>query len=182
MDEQKAAGAINYITDEVKALIGLKSPRFKAPLGVEPSEVRRFHQAVMDNARRYWDEEWAASSRYGGLVAPLAYPVHTVRRRPTDPDPLDTMENPDFDGLQRQLRPGLPAVNIPLKALLNGGYEYEFFRAPRVGEDIYCTSSYRNIYQRDGKTGPMVFFEIEDFYETGSGEPLLRSINTNIMR
>jgi len=61
--------SVNYITDKVKAVIGAESKPVEAYHAVEPSEVRRFHHATMDPARRYWDGEWAKQSRYGGLVA-----------------------------------------------------------------------------------------------------------------
>lgn|GEM_PF-5823446 len=43
-------------------------------------------------------------------------------------------------------------------------------------------STYRDIYQRDGRSGPMVFVVIEDTYRTVGGELLLRVANTNILR
>ena len=44
--------SVNYITDEVKAVIGAESEPMEAYHPVEPSEVRRFHHATMDPARR----------------------------------------------------------------------------------------------------------------------------------
>lgn len=173
---------VNYITDEVKAVIGTHNGPILAYHPVEASEVRRFFQAIMDPAPRYWDEGWAAGSRYGGLVAPPAYPPHHFRRPPTDPDPLDRMrQDPDFDGLVRTYR-GLPPVNLPLKRMLNGGYEYEFFRYARVGERIYRSSTYLDIYQRDGKNGAMVFIIAADMYTTDNEVPLITATTTSIMR
>ena len=45
-----------------------------------------------------------------------------------------------------------------------------------------CRSRYKDIYQRDGRAGPMVFVVIEDDYATADGEPLLRVTNTMILR
>ena len=45
----------NYITDEVTALIGMESAPVEATHPVEASEVRRFQQATMDEAPRYWE-------------------------------------------------------------------------------------------------------------------------------
>ena len=173
----------NYITDEVKAIIGARSEWVEAPHPVQESEVRRFFQATMDPKPRYWDEQWAAKSRYGKPVAPPAFAVHAFRLPPdAERDPLDLMEDPDFDGVSRMLRPGLPKVPVPLSGILNGGYEYEFFSYAKVGERIVSRSAYKDIYQREGKSGPMVFVLVEDEYATREGRPLLRSVNTNIMR
>lgn len=170
----------DYITPAVKAVIGAVSPPQLATHPVEPSEIRRFHQAVMDHAPRYWDE--AAAARYGGVVAPMGFPVHAHRRAEDQEDPLAAMDRPDFDGVDRALRPGLPEVVVPLKRLMNGGYEYELFRHARPGERIVLRSRYADIYQRNGRTGPIVFVVIEDSYETETGERLLLSVNTMILR
>ena len=174
--------AVDYITLEVKALIGVESARLEAAHPVEASEVRRFFQATMDPAPRYWDAARAERGRYAAVVAPLGFPVHAFRRPPERPDPLDAMGEADFDGRERALRAGLPAVPVPLPRLLNGGYEYEFFRYARVGERIFRKSRYQDIYQRDGKSGAMVFLVIEDVYTNEGGEPLLKSVNTMILR
>src|SRR5271166_4791081 len=99
--ERRSSMPVNHITDEVKAVIGAHNGPVMAYHPVEASEVRRFHQAIMDPSPRYWDEAWAKTSRYGGLVAPPAFPPLAFRRAPNDPDPLDHMEQPDFDGMVR---------------------------------------------------------------------------------
>ena len=170
---------VNYITSDIKALIGSESGLIEAGHPVEASEVRRFHHAVMDDAPRYWGDE---AGRYGGPVAPPGFPVHAFRRASNSPDPLNQAGDPDFDGVSRSLREGLPAVNLPLPRLLNGGYEYELFRYAQVNDRIFVKSRYEDIYQRDGKTGPMVFIVIEDTYLNQRQEPLVKTKNTIILR
>src|SRR5581483_4949232 len=173
----------NYITDAVKAIIGARTDWIESTHPVQESEIRRFFQATMDPSPRYWDEKWASKSRYGKPVAPPAFAVHAFRRGVNAlDDPLDRMDDPDFDGVSRMLRPGLPNVPVPLSGILNGGYDYEFYSYPKVGERIISRSSYKDIYQREGKSGPMVFVLVEDEYASGDGRPLLKSVNTNIMR
>jgi hypothetical protein len=184
---------VNYVTDEVKAVIGAHNGPMLAYHPVEASEVRRFFQAIMDPSPRYWDAAWASTSRYGGLVAPPAFPPLSFRRPPTDADPLDAMVDPDFDGHTRSFR-GLPPVNVPLVRLLNGGYEYELYRYVRIGERIYRSSTYLDIYQREGRSGTMVFVIAADMYTTDgpaggtadgstSGHiPLITVTTTSIMR
>jgi hypothetical protein len=69
-----------------------------------------------------------------------------------------------------------------LAGILNGGYEYEFYSYARLGDTIRCRSRYKDIVQKTSKAGPMVLVVIEDEYATGDGRPLLKSINTQIMR
>jgi len=171
--------SVDYITSEIKALIGAESGLIEAGHPVETSEVRRFHHAVMDDAPRYWGEQ---AERYGGAVAPPGFPVHAFRRAAKSTDPLNQAGEPDFDGVSRSLREGLPAVNVPLPRLLNGGYEYELFCYAKPNDRIFVKSRYEDIYQRDGKTGPMVFIVIEDTYLNQRQEPLVKTKNTIILR
>jgi N-terminal half of MaoC dehydratase len=171
----------NFITEEIRAVIGCSTDRVQAHHVVEASEVRRFIHATMDRSPRYWDEHSSQAARYGGAVAPLAFPTHAFRDAPDAPDILDAAGKPDFDGLSREFR-GLPAIKVPLPRLLNGGFEYEFFRFARVGDKIFCRSSYKDIQQKDSKSGPMVLVLIEDEYSLESGEILLRVVNTVILR
>jgi hypothetical protein len=174
---------VDYITQEVRSIIGKASAWIEASHPVETSEVRRFFQATMDPDRRYWDTVNAGKSRYGATVAPLGFPVHAFRRPPEEvADPFDNRSDPEFDGTGRYMRLGLPKVPVPLSGVLNGGYEYEFYSYAKVGERIHCRSTYRDIYQRNGKSGTMVFVIIEDEYATADGRPLLKSLNTQIMR
>lgn len=173
----------DFITDEVRAIIGAQSDWVEATEPVQSSETRRFIQGIMDTNPLFYDADRAARSRYGAPIAPLAFPVHAFRRGAGDAqDPLSDADDPDYDGLSRALRPGLPAVPVPLGGILNGGYQYEFFRYPRQGEHIRCRSTYQDIYQKQGKAGPMVMVVIADEYVTGDGQPLLKSLNTMIMR
>ena len=81
---------------------------------------------------------------------------------------------------------GLPPVKVPLPRLLNGGYEYELFRYARIGERIYRSSTYLDIYQRDGRSGPMVFVIAADTFTTDGPSdgtiPLITVTTTTILR
>jgi hypothetical protein len=173
---------MTHLTPAVLALIGRESPPIAATHPVEASEVRRFHHATMDPAPRYWDPDSAGARRCGGVVAPPGFPVHASRRGPDSADPLAADDLGGLGGYGQALRPGLPPLPLPLQRLLNGGYEYQLFRYARVGERIECRSRYKDIYQRDGRGGPMVFVVLEDIYTTTDGHPLLTVTNTMILR
>lgn len=170
------------VTPAVRALIGRESPWMTATHPVEAGEVRRFHHATLDPSPRYWDPASPGARRAGGVVAPPAFPVHAFRRAADAPDPLDTEAGEDFGGYGKALRPGLPPLGLPLTRLLNGGYRYEFFRYAHVGDVIVCRSRYKDIYEKQGAKGAMVFVVLEDDYATATGAPLLRSTNTMILR
>lgn len=174
---------VNYITDEVKALIGRESDWEEAWDPVQSSEVRRHIQAIMDPDPIYWNEEYAASTKMGGVVAPPLFPMHAWRRPPGTPDPFDAaISNPDYDGSQRGVIKGLPPVVVPLTRLLNGGNQVEIYQLARTGERIRTKTKYRDIYQKDGRSGVMIFVIMETEYQNEKGETLLKSTMTRIIR
>ena len=175
--------AVNYLTDEVKALIGYETEWFEACDPVERGAIRRFTQAVIDSDPVYWNDGEAAATRYGGVVAPPLFPLHAFRRRPGTPDPLDRMSrDPDFDGVTRDFGMGLPQLPIPLKRLLNGGDQVEVYQLARPGDRIQGKSKYVDIYQKEGKSGTLVFILVETVYRNQNKEILLKALQTHVLR
>ncbi len=79
----------SLITDELRAALGRAFPSATSCDVLSSSEVRRFTQATMDDARIYYDEAYARKRKYGGVVAPGSYPITGAHRRaPGPPDPL----------------------------------------------------------------------------------------------
>jgi hypothetical protein len=153
----------DYMTDAVKKLIGYEAEPMEATHPVEASEVRRFHHAILD-----LDGKKPA----GEMTVPPTFPTFAFRRALNDPDPLDALRDfPDHDGLDKPFR-NLPLIPVPLKRILNGGYEYFFFRYARIGERLFRRSRYRDIYQRNGRDSAMVFAIIDDLYY-GEGKDLM---------
>lgn len=174
---------VDYITDEVKALIGLESEWEESCDPVEKGQIRRHIQAVMDQDPVYWDEEYAAKTRFGGVVAPPLFPIHALRPAAGTPDPfVRAATDPDFDGSVRGVMKGLVPLPIPLTRVLNGGNKVEVYQLARPGEKIRVKSKYVDIYQKDGRSGPLVFLLTETIYTNQKGETLLKALQTRILR
>ncbi len=173
----------NYISDEVKKLIGSETGWVEACDVVERGAIRRFHQAVMDDDPIFWKDEQAVATRYGGVVAPPLFPLHAFRRPSGTPDPLNRVSgDPDFDGVTRDFGLGLPPVPIALPRLLNGGNQVEVYQLARPGDRIRAKSKYVDIYQKEGKSGVLVFILVETVYANQKGETLLKALQTHILR
>ena len=174
-----------FVTDDMRALIGVPGPKLTAPYPLGADELRRFTQGVMEGNPVHWDPAVAADSRYGEVVATPLFPMHTpTRTAPGAPDPLDRLrEDPDWDGIDRSSAfSGLPAIELPLKRILNGGTEAEFFRLAKLGDVISAQSEYTDITEREGKSGPMVLVKVQTTYTNQDDEKLLVSTMTVIMR
>lgn len=175
--------SVNYVTDEVKKLIGYQTDWVEASDEVERGAIRRFHQAVMDDDAIYWDDKVATGTKYGGVVAPPLFPLHAHRRPPGTPDPLNqVVRDPNFDGVTRDFGLGLPPVPVPCPRLLNGGNQVEVYQLARPGDRIRAKSKYVDIYQKEGKSGTLVFILVETVYCNQKGETLLKSLQTHILR
>jgi N-terminal half of MaoC dehydratase len=171
-----------YITDEVKALIGVWSPLRTAVHPIEKGIVRRFYQAVGDVNPLYWDEELAAKSKYGGVIAPALFTPFAFDQPDGVPDPIEGKgADPDYQGYGRPDTrgegepPTLPPVPIPLGRGLNAGPEQEFYGYPQIGDVISAKSRYYDIYQQRGSSGLMIFTVTETVYTNQRGEVLLVS-------
>lgn len=162
------------LLDYLQRMVGVRTPRMTALHPVESSEVRRFRQATLF-------EMLDPDSDPDPLVVPLAFPVHMFRRPLSAPDPLALMTDPDCDGMDRDFN-GLPALKVPMKRLLNGGYRYRFSKRARIGDIVSREARYVGIRLKQGRSGPMVFVEYEGVYFNGEGETLLSSTNTMILR
>ncbi|MFN8556859.1 MAG: MaoC family dehydratase N-terminal domain-containing protein [Dehalococcoidia bacterium] len=150
---------------------------------VEAGPCGVFVQATMDEDPNYWDPEAAQSSKFGAVVAPPLYPSFAFRRRPGTPDPLDeALGNRDFDGLRGFSESRLPEIpHLPVR-MLNGGVEAEFFAQAKVGDRITGQTRYADIYEREGRTGRMLFIVTETTFTNQDGVVLVKTRNTAIRR
>lgn len=170
------------LTEEVKAVIGATGERVEAslPWGIEREGLRVFTQAIMDPDPRYWDDEFAKSTKYGHVIAPPIYCTYLARRtRPGTEDPISRgfAENPTSDGIgdvrRSEQTGGLPAVPTPLKRILNGGNEIELRQYPKLGDRIYSQAKYADVKERVGKDGTgMLIVTTETVYTNQNGEVL----------
>jgi acyl dehydratase len=172
---------VNYVTPEVKALIGTEAemPAWDA---VERGAIRRFVQAVMDPDPIYWDDQEAADAPYGGVIAPPLFPLYNFRFPPTIPDQLEgALSDPLFHGGSFLPRFGLPDVPGPERRL-NGGNEIEFLAAARPGDRLRATSLIEDIFQKAGRSGQMVFVRMKITICNQDGQVLLINRQTSIRR
>jgi acyl dehydratase len=169
------------LTPEVAAFIGVQSAEEVACDPVERGAVRRFAQASFDDDLLFHDA--AVAERYGGPIAPALYPASMFRRDFGSDDPLvERAADPDFDGLVGSATQGLPPLPLPSMSLLNGGTAVEIFSYVNHGDQVKARSRYDAIYEKNGKSGPMLFVEIVTDYVSQMGVRLMSVRKTQIRR
>ena len=170
----------SVLTDEIKALIGATGERVEASLwGIEREDLRRFTQAIMDPDPRYWDEAFAKTTKFGGIVTPPIYCTYLSRKTPPgadDPITRAFLENPESDGIggvETDRRGALPSIPTHLKRILNAGNEIELYKYPTIGDRIFSQAKIADIKERVSREGnPMLIVTVENIYTNQNGEVL----------
>ncbi len=161
----------SLITDELQSWIGREAPPWT--IEVTRRDVTRFAVATDDLSPLYLDEEKASRSRYGGLIAPPLFYMAPL----TEPVP-ETDLRPD--GLPFAGK--FPVPPTPLPRLMDGGTEVEFLQPVRVGDVLTGRSKITDIYQKNGRSGPLIFVERETTFTNQRGELVLVEKGASILR
>ena len=92
--------------------------------------------------------------------------------------PVETLDRMQTDGhIDDPLVP-----HLPLSRVMAGGCETEFHRPIRPGDTLTAKRSFVELYERDGRTGPLIFLVIETRIEDPAGEPVVVERYTRIAR
>ena len=176
--------AMNPLTDQIKNLIGTTAERIEAspPWGIEREGLRIFTNAIMDPDPRYWDDEFAKETKFGGIVTPPIYCSYIGRKTLAgveDPVSRAFRENPNSDGIGGVREGGverkgaLPPIPTPLKRILNAGNEIELRQYPKLGDHIFSQAKYADVKGRVTKDGtPMLVITTETTYTNQDGDVL----------
>ena len=171
------------LNDEIRSMIGMRTPLQKCCDVVEAGAVRRFAQAIMDRDPIYADREHAAQTRYGAPVAPPLFPTAMFRPRFDEPDMLhERSSDPKFDGVVGSLTFGLPRLPVGPAGVVNGGVDVEFYRYARHGEEVFLEASYENIVERQTKKGWALFVYYDCKFLDKDGGLIVRYKRVQIWR
>src|SRR3954453_12530158 len=148
-----------HITPAMRDIVGLELRR-STSFPITDSDIRRWALAVYypePPPRLFWDAEYAAATRHGGIVAPEEFtPFAWMTRR--DPDAPASDEPVGFVSPEETL--GLPAAET--KSLINGGTEVDYGVRMRPGDVITSISRLAGYSEREGRLGLMLFTTTED--------------------
>lgn len=132
-----------------QSIIGLTGPVFT--FEVEKRHIRQFAAAIGDENPLYTDEEYAAKSPYGGIIAPPTFPI---------------VIGSEGNGISLDLDP---------KRMLHGEQEFLYTRPIRLGDRLVCQMKVTDLYEREGKSGKMQFLVLDTEMKDESGEMVVVS-------
>lgn len=112
-----------------RSIVGLTGPEFT--FEVEKRHIRQFAQAIGDSNPLYVDEEYAAGTPYGGIIAPPTFPIAIGA------------EGESID------------LELDQKRMLHGEQEFIYTRPIRPGDRLICQMKVADLYEKEGRSGKM---------------------------
>jgi hydroxyacyl-ACP dehydratase HTD2-like protein with hotdog domain len=176
------AGDLQSGFGELDAAVGSVIDSAVSAYPIDSSRLRLYCTAIGDMPATYWDPESARTSKYGGLVGPALFPMHSIARWPSD-DRLSSDE--DADGREAGAREvGVDIAerfSLPFRRLLNGGAEVEVHRRARIGDQVTASSRLVSAVMKAGKSGRFMLVTTESEFSS-MDELLLRVWQDIIIR
>ena len=151
----------SHITQEARAYIGRKSEIHKVE--VSAKDIRRFAVTIGDKNPLWRDEAAAAKGPNGGIVAPPFFFTTLA----LEEEELDDLEASGL-GKKMGLRMEVPVPGFP--GAVAGGRKIIFGVPIRAGDVISVQEEVVEIYEKQGRRGPMVFVASEWTYTNQRGE------------
>jgi len=71
---------------------------------------------------------------------------------------------------------------LPLQRAMAGGLKIEYFRPIRPGDVLLARRRLSRLFEKEGRTGSLIFYEVTMQVTTEAGEPVLTETATRIMR
>ncbi len=147
------------ITPKMKKSIGTRLFEDFPPDEVSLWAIKRFIEATTDENPLWQDEKYAKKTRWGGIIAPPAF-LHVF-----DPANRAFRQRPDLSHMATIL-----PFELPFPRTFQAFYEFQFFLPLRPGDLITSTGKIGDIYEREGKSGKMVFVRMENEHRNQRNE------------
>ncbi|MEM1190863.1 MAG: MaoC family dehydratase N-terminal domain-containing protein [Pseudomonadota bacterium] len=71
---------------------------------------------------------------------------------------------------------------FPLEKAMAGGLQIQYHRKIRPGDWLTATRTLSNIYEKHGRSGPLIFYEVLMEVVSDEGEPVVTEKTTRILR
>ena len=169
-----------WISPEMAALEGAELASMTS-LPIDASDIRRWAIAVYFPApppRHYWDDEDAATTRFGGLVAPEEFNPFAWITSYGVPERRETF---DVGRAPASLEDSLGVEAPGTRFILNGGLEVSYSGVRmRPGDVITSVSRHGGYSERTGRLGLMLFTYTDIEWTNQRGEWIKTTRSTGI--
>ena len=147
------------ISDDLLANIGRQSePRREI---VTRRDIRKYAVATGSRLRKYLDGDVAPPMFH----VPLFWDVVELDQLTPDGVSIDTL---------------LP--KFPLQRAMAGGLDIEYHQPIRPGDWLTAVRTLTAIYEKEGRSGPLIFYEVVMDIRNDDGQLMVREKTTRILR
>ena len=137
---------------------------------VTDKDIRRFAQAIGDLNPLYYDEEYAKTTVYKGIIAPPLF-CHAF-----------TFADVPAGNLREDGRPEELDVPLPVDRTVGGGSSFQVGAEIRPGDKLTVRSKLLDIYTKSGKKGILYFVVVETTFTNQNGVQVAREVASYIQR
>ncbi|MCZ6891989.1 MAG: MaoC family dehydratase N-terminal domain-containing protein [Chloroflexi bacterium] len=157
---------VGNIAEKYRHLVGVEHT-FTAPEEVGRGIIRMFAMAIDDLNPLYVNPEVAARGPYGDLVAPPTLVCETFQYY---------TGRVDAEGSYAD------RVRLPLGQEIRASNDYVFHRPVRPSDVVTARWKIGDIYEREGRTGHLLFLLVDISYTNQHGELLAENRETMVNR
>lgn len=147
------------LTPELKACIGRQAPPRTEV--VTRRDIRKYAISTGTRIRRHLDGDEAPPLYHVALF----WDVVELDQLTPDGVSVDTL---------------LP--KLPLERAMAGGLEITYHRPIVPGDVLVARRTLTDLYEKAGRSGPLIFYEITLDVRTEGGDPVLEEVTTRILR
>ena len=141
----------SVITDEMRAAIGRESEA--VAYEIDNTGCRQFARSAGYTDPVFYDEGYARSKGYRGILAPPGFLGHPV-----------------FNPAQPARIPEAFRLDVPFKRILNGGTDVEYFDDVCSGDALAATTKLTDLTEREGRMGKMLILQTETTARNPAGQ------------
>jgi acyl dehydratase len=162
---------MGVITEEALRWADREYPRFE--MQVTATDIAKFAHATGETNPIHFDKAAAAAAGYADVVAPTLFP-YVVRMHASALVPSDQLE-PDGS-------PSADVPPLPTRRAMAGETSVVFGEPIVAGDLITVEKRLAQMYEKEGRSGPLVFVEMEFTFINQRSELVARENFTRIYR
>jgi acyl dehydratase len=163
------------VTPDIKAWIGRESEPFTGE-PILARDIARYAIAIGDPDPVYFDGDAAVRAGHRAIPAPVGF-VYWAAHPWCQSIPPERLQEDGLPAASDPLR-----VPIGLKRVVRGGDEYQFFGRLYAGDRVTLRRRILDVYERQGKSGLMVFVIEACVYTNDRNELIAKQNITRIYR
>jgi acyl dehydratase len=146
---------MSYSLDEIKKYVGTEAEPIEYI--IDSGAIKLFADSIMDNDPLYCDEEYAKTTKYGGIIAPQTFFGGATSVR----------------GLKAGDSRTMSAIPLPIPSgwtSIAAGDDFQFFSVIRPGDILTCCERIAEAYEKQGRSGHLIFVTREKTYTNQYGK------------